>query len=170
MRAFVVLSCLSGVLSMQTYQAYDYYENKRSLESNSIAVEEPSILDSFLGEDASSRVIENIFDWAKKAAGDNPICVERLICESYRYGEGLEGITYAIWSITNAAASFIVAEQFGDVIPIQSLTRAAKYGRTDECLMKCPVIDNQLRTITNSLAGVEEILAYVVDSIATSLG
>jgi len=163
MRTFILLTCLSGALS---------YENKRSLESENAIndIDQTSILDSFLGEEASSRVIENIFEWAKNAAGDNPLCVERMICESYRYGEGLEGITYAVWSITNAAASFIVAEQFGDVIPIQTLTRAAKYGRTDDCLMKCPVIDTQLRTITNSLAGVEEILAYVVDSIATSLG
>ena len=37
-------------------------------------------------------------------------------------------------------------------------------------LMECPLFDGQLRTVTDYLAGVEEILGYIVNSVSTSIG
>merc|ERR1711878_74180 len=84
--------------------------------------------------------------------------------ESYRTGETMNGIPYLLMSLTNAAVSFIVAEQFGDAIEMDAITRAARYGRsTGTCeRMECPILDGQLRTVTDYLAGVEEILGYIV--------
>ena len=36
--------------------------------------------------------------------------------------------------------------------------------------MECPVLDGQLRTVTDYLAGFEEMLGYIVNSVSTSLG
>jgi hypothetical protein len=66
----------------------------------------------------------------------------------------------------------MVAEQFGEAIEMESITRAAKYGRmTGTChRMECPFLDGQLRGVTDYLAGLEEILGYVVNSVSTSIG
>jgi hypothetical protein len=36
--------------------------------------------------------------------------------------------------------------------------------------MECPVLDGQLRTVTDYLTGFEEMLGYIVNSVSTSLG
>ena len=90
----------------------------------------------------------------------------------------------------SAAVSFMVAEQFSDSIQMDAITRASKYGRmTGEfvpalypgqrsksfspgsChLMECPLLNGKLREVTDWLAGFEELLGYVVNSVSTSLG
>ena len=82
----------------------------------------------------------------------------------------------------------MVAEQFGEAIEMEAITRAAKYGRmtgqsfpsflcgylmsiSGTChRMECPIMDGQLRTVTDYLAGFEEMLGYIVNSVSTSIG
>ena len=81
----------------------------------------------------------------------------------------------------------MVAEQFSDSIQMDAITRASKYGRTTgkpsytrilvtvlslgTChLMECPLLNGKLREVTDWLAGFEELLGYVVNSVSTSLG
>jgi len=134
--------------------------------------EELSIFARIVGEDTQARVIESVSNWANDKAKENPGCVERFVCETYRTGETLSGVPYLLMSLTNAAVSFMVAEQFGEAIEMESITRAAKYGRmTGTChRMECPFLDGQLRGVTDYLAGLEEILGYVVNSVSTSIG
>lgn len=162
MRAFLILSCISSAFA---YQA----SNRRS---GDLVRQEESLFDRLLGREAQARIIESVTTWATEKARENPGCVERFVCESYRTGETMNGIPYLLMSLTNAAVSFIVAEQFGDAIEMDAITRAARYGRsTGTCeRMECPILDGQLRTVTDYLAGVEEILGYIVNSIQTSIG
>merc|ERR1711910_181052 len=78
----------------------------------------------------------------------------------------MSGIPYLLMSLTNAAVSFMVAEQFSESIQMEAITRASKYGRTTgTChLMECPLLNGKLREVTDWLAGVEELLGYVVNS------
>merc|ERR1712051_201149 len=140
-----------------------------------LEVVEPENLSLFarlVGEETQARVIESINTWANDKAKENPGCVERFVCETYRTGETLSGIPYLAMSLTNAAVSFMVAEQSEEAIEMESITRAAKYGRmTGTChRMECGAFDGQLREVTDWLAGLEEILGYVVNSVSTSLG
>ena len=82
----------------------------------------------------------------------------------------------------------MVAEQFGEAIEMEAITRAAKYGRvtgknnswvtwwfncgfSGTChRMECPIMDGQLRTVTDYLAGFEELLGHVFNSVSTSIG
>jgi len=66
----------------------------------------------------------------------------------------------------------MVAEQFSESIQMEAITRASKYGRTTgTChLMECPLLNGKLREVTDWLAGFEELLGYVVNSVSQSLG
>lgn len=134
--------------------------------------QEPSLLAKLIGEETQARVIESVSDWAATKARENPGCVERFVCETYRTGETMTGVPYLMMSLTNAAVSFMVAEQFGDEIDIKAITRAAKLGRSvGTChRMDCPIMDGQLRNVADWLAGFEEMLGYIVNSVSTSLG
>jgi len=155
----LILSCIST--------AFAYQQNKRSGDLAS----QDGLFDRLLGRDAQARIIDSVTTWTTQKAIENPGCVERFVCESYRAGEGLEGIPYLLMSLTNAAVSFIVAEQFDGAIEMDAITRAARIGRSsDVCLNKCPVLDGQLRTVTGFLGEFEEILGYIVNSIQTSIG
>jgi len=162
MRAFLIFSCISSALG------YEYYQTNRR--SGDLVNPEESLFDRLLGREAQARIIDSVTSWAHEKAKENPGCVERFVCESYRTGETMEGIPYLAMSLTNAAVSFIVAEQFGDAIEMKAITKAARFGRSDSCLMKCPILDGQLRTVTDYLAGLEEILGYIVNSVSTSIG
>jgi len=145
------------------------------IEEDEVAVvkaQEPSLLARLIGEETQARVIESISDWANDKARENPGCVERFVCETYKTGETMNGLPYLAMSLTNAAVSFMVAEQFGEVMEMEAITRAARLGRTlGSChRMECPVLDGQLRTVTDYLAGFEEMLGYIVNSVSTSLG
>jgi len=145
------------------------------VEEDEVAVvkaQEPSLLARLIGEETQARVVESISDWANDKARENPGCVERFVCETYKTGETMNGLPYLAMSLTNAAVSFMVAEQFGEVMEMEAITRAARLGRTlGSChRMECPVLDGQLRTVTDYLAGFEEMLGYIVNSVSTSLG
>merc|ERR1712123_233089 len=120
----------------------------------------------------TTKLLESISDWANDKAKENPGCVERFVCETYKTGETMSGVPYLLMSLTNAAVSFMVAEQFGEAIEMEAITRAAKYGRmTGTChRMECPIMDGQLRTVTDYLEGFEELLGYIVSAVSTSLG
>merc|ERR1711992_14387 len=98
--------------------------------------------------------------------------VENFVCEMYKTGETMSGLPYLLMSLTNAAVSFMVAEQFSDSIQMDAITRASKYGRTTGSChrMECPLLNGKLREVTDWLAGFEELLGYVVNSVSTSLG
>merc|ERR1712142_715129 len=102
---------------------------------------------------------------------ENPGCVERFVCEMYKTGETMNGIPYLLMSITNAAVSYTVAEQFNQSIEMEAITRSSKIGRSDGTChhMECPIADGRLREVTDWLAGLEEILGYIVNSVSTSL-
>merc|ERR1711988_1843215 len=127
--------------------------------------EEEGFLDSIFGDGAQSRIAERVTDWVGDRAAENPGCVERFVCETYRTGETLNGVPYLLMSLTNAAVSFMLADQFGEAIEMEAITRAARYGRTTGTChrMECPILDGQLRTVTDYLAGLEEILGYIVN-------
>lgn len=142
------------------------------LEPAEVEPEELGFFARIVGEEAQARIVESVSTWATDKAKENPGCVERFICETYKTGETMNGIPYLMMSLTNAAVSFMLAEQFGEAIEMQAITRAAKYGRTTgTChLMQCPILDGQLRTVTDYLAGFEEMLGYIVNSVSHSIG
>ena len=61
---------------------------------------EGGIISSILGSGAQSRIIERMNDWVVDRASENPGCVERFVCETYRTGETLSGIPYLMMSLT----------------------------------------------------------------------
>jgi len=168
--AVITLCLFSSVISQNNRLQSFSREDKQDVD-----VVEPAELSLFarlVGEDTQARVIESISTWANDKAKENPGCVERFVCETYKTGETMSGIPYLMMSLTNAAVSFMVAEQFGEAIEMEAITRAAKYGRmTGTChRMECPIMDGQLRTVTDYLAGFEEMLGYIVNSVSTSIG
>merc|ERR1712123_388242 len=168
--AVITLCLFSSVISQNNRLQSFSREDKQDVD-----VVEPAELFLFarlVGEDTQARVIESISTWANDKAKENPGCVERFVCETHKTGETMSGIPYLMMSLTNAAVSFMLAEQFGEAIEMDAITRASKYGRTTgSChMMECPVMDGQLRTVTDWLAGLEEMLGYVVSSVSTSLG
>jgi len=168
--AIITLSMFTVVLTQNNRLQSFSVEDKQDVD-----VVEPEELSPFarlVGEDTQARVIESISTWANDKAKENPGCVERFVCETYRTGETMSGLPYLLMSLTNAAVSFMVAEQFGGAIEMEAITRAAKYGRmTGTChRMECPIMDSQLRTVTDYLAGFEEMLGYIVNSVSTSIG
>lgn len=178
----VVTLCLLASAVAQVYQpskpTYRQLQNRvgsvgeEEEEVSVVKPKEQSILARIIGEETQARVVESITDWASDKARENPGCVERFVCETYKTGETMQGLPYLAMSLTNAAVSFMIAEQFGTVIEMEAITRAAKMGRSDGTChrMECPVLDGQLRTVTDWLAGLEEVLGYVVNSVSTSLG
>lgn len=55
------------------------------------------------------------------------------------------------------------------VVKLDQLLTGDRYSGTCH-RMECPVVDGQLRTVTDYLAGLEEILGYIVNSVSTSIG
>lgn len=171
----LVLASLTSSLALEHQPMDGRLRRVGRVEEEEVAVvkaEEQSLLARIIGEETQARVIESISDWANDKARENPGCVERFVCETYRTGESLTGLPYLAMSLTNAAVSFMVAEQFGEVMEMEAITRAARLGRSvGTChRMECPVLDGQLRTVTDYLAGFEEMLGYIVNSVSTSLG
>jgi len=132
--------------------------------------EDISLVDSFFAE---SRIVDRVNDFLKAGAKENPGCVERFVCETYRTGETMEGIPYLLMQLTNAAVSFMVADMFDKSINIKVLTRAARDGRKGNChasdTMKCDLLDNQLRTLGDYLSTFEEFLTQIFNSVSESL-
>merc|ERR1711981_162853 len=122
--------------------------------------EEEGFLDSIFGDGAQSRIAERVTGW-----------VERFVCETYRTGETLNGVPYLLMSLTNAAVSFMLADQFDQSIDVKELIRSAKVGRADgSChTRKCDFLDNQLRTVGDYLGTFEEFLSQIFNSISESL-
>lgn len=136
------------------------------------AEEEPGFIDSVFGDGAQSRIVDGINSWVVSKARNNPGCVERFVCETYRTGESLNGVPYVAASIANAAISFMVADMFDQSIDIKELTKAARHGRTiGSChTMKCDFMDGQLRTLENYFEVVENFVTTIYNSVAGSLG
>merc|ERR1711971_234739 len=164
--------CLFSVVLAQNSNRLQSFSREDKQDVDVVEPEELSLFARLVGEDTQARVIESISTWANNKAKDNPGCVERFVCETYKTGETMTGVPYLLMSLTNAAVSFMVAEQFGEAIKMKAITRAAKYGRmTGTChRMECPIMDGQLRTVTDYLAGFEEMLGYIVNSVSTSIG
>ena len=62
--------------------------------------EELSLFARLVGEDTQARVIESISSWANDKAKENPGCVERFVCETYKTGETMSGVPYLLMSLT----------------------------------------------------------------------
>merc|ERR1719266_96444 len=173
MRKSAVISlCVLSTVMAQSNNRLQSFSREDKNDLDVVEPEDMSLFARLVGEDTQARVIERVSNWANDKAKENPGCVERFVCETYRTGETLSGVPYLLMSLTNAAVSFMVAEQFGEAIEMESITRAAKYGRmTGTChRMECPFLDGQLRGVTDYLAGFEEMLGYIVNSVSTSIG
>lgn len=135
------------------------------------ATEEPGFVDSILGNGAQSRIVDGFNGWIVSKARANPGCVERVVCETYRSGESLNGVPYVAMSLANAAISFMVADMFDQSIDIKELTKAARHGRTiGSChAMKCDFFDGQLRTLENYFEVVENFVTTIYNSVSGSL-
>merc|ERR1712055_117702 len=170
-KSAVITFCLFTSVLSQNNRLQNFPREGRQ-EVDVVEPEELSLFARLVGEETQARVIESISTWANDKAKENPGCVERFVCETYKTGETMSGIPYLLMSLTNAAVSFMVAEQFGEAIEMEAITRAAKYGRmTGTChRMECPIMDGQLRTVTDYLADFEEMLGYIVNSVSTSIG
>lgn len=136
-----------------------------------VAVPEPGFVDSIFGNGVQERVVGSISGWIVGKAKSNPGCIERFVCETYVYGEGLEGVPYVAMSLTNAAVSFMVADMFDDSVDLKEITKAARQGRTiGTChTMKCDFMDGQLRTLENYFEVVENFVTTIYNSVAGSL-
>merc|ERR1712244_60185 len=166
----LVMCMLSSVIAQSNRLQSFGREEKQDVDV--VEPEELSLFARLVGEETQARVIESISTWANDKAKENPGCVERFVCETYKTGETMSGIPYLLMSLTNSAVSFMVAEQFSESIQMDAITRASKYGRTTgTChLMECPLLNGKLREVTDWLAGFEELLGYVVNSVSQSLG
>jgi len=171
-KAAVITVCVLSTVLGQSNNRLQSFSRDDKQDVDVVEPQELSLFARLVGEDTQARVIESISTWANDKAKENPGCVERFVCETYKTGETMSGVPYLLMSLTNAAVSFMVAEQFGEAIEMEAITRAAKYGRmTGTChRMECPIMDGQLRTVTDYLEGFEEMLGYIVSSVSTSIG
>lgn len=62
--------------------------------------EEPGFIDSIFGDGVQSRIVNSLSSWAMNKARENPGCVERFVCETYRTGETMEGVPYVFMQLT----------------------------------------------------------------------
>jgi len=136
-----------------------------------VEASEPGFIDSVFGDGAQARIVDGFNGWIVSKARNNPGCVERFVCETYRSGESLNGVSYVAMSLANAAISFMVADMFDQSIDIKELTKAARHGRTiGSChSMKCDFADSQLRTLENYFEVVENFVATIYNSVSGSL-
>jgi len=83
---------------------------------------------------------------------ESPGCVERFVCESFRTGENLDGPSYILMAVSNAAVSYTLAEQFDNVMELKGLQSAARMGRSrDSCdIIRCGFLDTELRSLRNN--------------------
>merc|ERR1712029_1181153 len=116
---FTHTAMLRTVLSLclaSAAMAQNNHHLTRPLRTERLEVEpvdtEPSLLARIVGEETQGKVVDSIISWARDKAKENPGCVERFVCEMYKTGETMSGIPYILMSITNAAVSYTVAEQF----------------------------------------------------------
>jgi len=132
---------------------------------------EPGFIDSVFGDGAQARIVDGFNGWIVSKARNNPGCVERFVCETYRSGESLNGVPYVAMSLANAAISFMVADMFDQSIDIKELTKAARHGRTIGAChsMKCDFMDGQLRTLENYFEVVENFVTTIYNSVSGSL-
>lgn len=101
------------------------YESSTRFESSNSWRSDPSLF---------SRSLSDLLMWSRLLAERKPGCVRRLICEGHRMVQQHSGLLYFILSLFTNSFSFIVAENFGDVINANSLTDAATEGRmTHNC-------------------------------------
>jgi len=168
MRTFLTLCLATSALAQTRLERAELVEVVKP----QLPKAEPSFFARIVGDEGTARIVESISSWVNDKAKENPGCVENFVCEMYKTGETMSGLPYLVMSLTNAAVSFMVAEQFSDSIQMDAITRASKYGRTTgTChLMECPLLNGKLREVTDWLAGFEELLGYVVNSVSTSLG
>lgn len=133
--------------------------------------EEPGVIDSIFGDGVQSRIVSSLSGWALNKAKENPGCVERFVCETYRTGETMSGFPYFLMQLTNAAVSFMVADMFDGSVDIKEITRAARHGRDiGSChTMKCDFMDGQLRTLGDYFETVEEFISSLYNSLANSI-
>jgi len=160
------------VNSIGSLQALNEVNPTLPLVPAAAAAEEPGFVDSIFGQGAQSRIVDGFNSWMVSKARNNPGCVERFVCETYRTGESLNGVPYVAASIANAAISFMVADMFDQSIDIKELTKAARHGRTiGSChTMKCDFMDGQLRTLENYFEVVENFVTTIYNSVAGSIG
>jgi len=165
MRTFLTLCLATSALAQTRLERGEIVEVVKPQE-------EPSFFARIVGDEGTARIVESISSWVNDKAKENPGCVEHFVCEMYKTGETMSGLPYLVMSLTNAAVSFMVAEQFSDSIQMDAITRASKFGRTTGSChrMECPLLNGKLREVTDWLAGFEELLGYVVNSVSTSLG
>merc|ERR1711892_1556129 len=81
--AVISLCVLSTVMGQNSKRLQSFLRDDKQV----VDVVEPQKLSLFarlVGEDTQARVIESISSWANDKAKENPGCVERFVCETYK--------------------------------------------------------------------------------------
>merc|ERR1711963_59320 len=104
-----------------------------------------------VGEDPTARVILGAEHWLTDKVEENPACVERILCESFKRTESTSGLAYLLFTFVNSAAGGLLVELLEGTssVSMESLTNAARSGRDlGDCgRVGCPALDRLSRTI-----------------------
>merc|ERR1711972_292709 len=167
--AMALLNTIVNVISavnnnMNTNMNMVMSSNKRSLErslgdaltdwSSAAGEARSSRLEGKLkevGEDLTARLLLGAEHWLTDKVEENPACVERILCESFKRTESTSGLAYLLFTFVNSAASGLLVELLEDTssVSMESLTNAARSGRDlGDCgRVGCPALDRLSRTI-----------------------
>merc|ERR1711963_942876 len=159
-----IVNVISAVNNNNTNMNMVMSSNKRSLErslgdaltdwSSAAGEARSSRLEGKLkevGEDLTARVFIGAEHWLTDKVEENPACVERILCESFKRTESTSGLAYLLFTFVNSAASGLLVELLEDTssVSMESLTNAARSGRDlGDCgRVGCPALDRLSRTI-----------------------
>merc|ERR1711902_219742 len=80
-----------------------------------------------VGEDLTARVLLGAEHWLTDKVEENPACVERILCESFKKTESTSGLAYLLFTFVNSAASGLLVELLEDTssVSMESITNAA---------------------------------------------
>merc|ERR1712192_269146 len=79
-----------------------------------------------VGEDLAARVILGAEHWLADKVEENPTCVERLLCESFRRTEAMSGLPYLLFTFANSAASGLLVELLEDPSSVSMKTLTSR--------------------------------------------
>ena len=95
-----LLFLAATILAQQPRQVFATRPLRAEARVEVVEAEQPSLFARLVGEETQARVIESINTWANDKAKENPGCVERFVCETYKTGETMSGIPYLLMSLT----------------------------------------------------------------------
>ena len=124
----------------------EQHRNKRSMQQDPVGM----LLALAMAPRNQESLRSIVAPMIKNKVQENPGCVERVLCESYKKGEALSGLPYVIWTFINTALSGLAVDVFGPkILTMEAVSRAAKAGRKfQECRgIRCETFDDVGRMI-----------------------